>query len=56
MKNMVVLQKDDNGDIYCWAISKNGIEELKKEENNDVWDGGGTILLDELEEILDKEI
>ena len=55
MKNMVVLKKDEDGNIYCWQISEQGIEEWENEEDNDYWDAGGTILLDELEEILDKE-
>lgn len=57
MKNVVILQKDDNGKIYCQQITKKGIEYMKETDvDNGYWEDGGTILLDELEEILDKEI
>lgn len=56
MKNMVVLQKLDDGTIYCQQISPKGKEYLKVYEDQGMWEEGGTILLDELEEILDKEI
>lgn len=63
MKNMILLQKKNGENIYCRQISKKGIEFIKNSEKssdemdyNAFWEKGGTILLDELEEILDREI
>jgi hypothetical protein len=58
MNNMVVLQKDEDGHIHCKQISEAGIEyHLTSEDGtNGMWEDGGTILLDELEEILDREV
>jgi hypothetical protein len=55
---MVVLYKDEAGDIICRQLAQKGIDELKAggEAGEDYWEEGGTILLDELEDILDKEI
>jgi hypothetical protein len=61
MKNIVTLQKDEEGNIYCQEISEEGLKLIKRINDGEIkdtgyWDKGGTILLDELEEILDKEI
>ena len=57
MKNIVILHKDEDGKIYCQQITQEGIEYINnQEEDNGFWEEGGTILLEELEEILDKEI
>lgn len=58
MKNMVVLHKDEVGDIICKQLSPFGIDAVKAEafRGEDYWEEGGTILLEELEDILDKEI
>jgi len=58
MKNMVILQKDDDGNIVCAQISEGGKAFVEEGEEGDeqYWEAGGTILLDELNEILDKEI
>ena len=58
MKNLVCLQKNDDGKIVCWAISEKGAEFSKagESESTDFWNDGGTILLEELEEILDREV
>ena len=59
MKNIVILFKTEDGDIYCKEITKKGIEyanNMDKQEDLGYWEDGGTILLEELEEILDKEI
>lgn len=58
MKNIVILKKDENGNIYCKEISSKGIEYINSEDCEDMgfWDEGGTILLEELDEILNKEI
>lgn len=58
MKNIVILQKDEDGNIYCQEVSEKGIEYMEKnpEESLEYWKEGGTILLEELNEILDKEI
>ena len=59
MKNVVVLQKVD-GDIYCQQVTKAGLEYMEQMAqdglDNGYWEEGGTITLDELEEILDKEV
>jgi hypothetical protein len=57
MKNIVTLQKDEDGNIYCKQLSKTGKKYVQDTtEDPGFWDEGGTILLEELEEILDKEI
>jgi hypothetical protein len=57
MKNIVLLSKDEDGSIYCQQLSKTGKEYVQDTmEDHGFWDEGGTILLEELEEILDKEI
>ena len=57
MKNMVLLQKDDDGNIVCQQLSEKGRQYVKSDiEDGGYWEEGGTILLDEIDEILDKEI
>lgn len=58
MRNVVVLYKNEDDQIVCRQLSEAGIAHRKsgKTEGEDYWEEGGTILLDELEEILDKEI
>jgi len=57
MKNIVVLQKNEHGDIECQQITEKGQQfMLDGLEDEGHWDEGGTILLDELEEILDRDI
>lgn len=58
MKNMIVLQKDEDGKIYCKQISEEGKAFHLDDDSVDggMWDEGGVILLEELEEILDKEV
>ncbi len=57
MKNVVVLRKEDDGTIFCKSITQKGIEYINDDnEDHGMWEEGGTILLDELDEILDKEI
>lgn len=57
MKNIVVLYKNEDGQIYCQELSPTGQKYVKDNiEDNGFWDDGGTIVLEELEEILDKEI
>lgn len=58
MKNIVLLQKDEDGHIECQQITPAGIKYMEDnaEIEDEYWDEGGTILLEELEEILDKEI
>jgi len=54
---MVVLQKDENGKIYCTQISEKGVLYYNDGNNDEgYWEEGGTILLEELEEILDREV
>lgn len=64
MKNIVMLQKDEDGNIYCREISACGLRyidaylnyNIEDKDDNGYWKEGGTILLKELEEILNKEI
>lgn len=57
MNNMVVLQKTEDGTIYCQQIAEKGIEWINDGGVDEgMWENGGTITLDELEEILDKKI
>lgn len=58
MKNMVVLQKNEDGNIYCYGITDKGVDFFNSplEDDKGYWDDGGTILLEELEEILDREV
>jgi len=58
MKNMVVLQKDEDGNIWCQQLTEKGIKFVENvdSEDDEYWEKGGTIVLDEIEEILDKEV
>lgn len=58
MKNIVLLYKTDDGNIYCQQVSEFGKKYIleNQDEEQVYWEEGGTITLDELEEILDKEI
>jgi hypothetical protein len=58
MKNIVVLQKDEDGDIICQQVTKKGIKWMKKHEGEEdkCWEDGGSILLDELDDILNIDI
>jgi len=58
MKNVVVLYKDEDGEIYCHKLSKKGVAFYMNENSEDdgYWEEGGTIVLDELEKILDSEV
>lgn len=57
MKNVILLQKDKDGNIYCKQITKKGVEYSENLEGSEgFWEEGGTVLLEEIEEILDKDI
>jgi hypothetical protein len=58
MKSVVVLYKDEDGAIYCHKLSEKGVLFYKNEDSEDggYWEEGGTIVLSELEEILDSEV
>ena len=57
MKNIVFLQKNKDGSIYCSQLTQDGKHYIENnKEKNNYWEQGRTILLDELNEILDKEI
>ena len=57
MKNIITLQKDEDGIIYCQQITESGIEFVNNDEDDrGHWDEGGTIELNEIDEILNKEI
>ena len=58
---MVVLYKTEEGDIYCSEITEKGLAAVEAmnsglEEDDGYWAQGGTIVLDELEEILDRQV
>lgn len=57
MQNVVILQKDEDGALYCRQITEEGLKFMGDQEEEDYtyWEPGGTILLEELMEILDKE-
>ncbi len=60
MNNVVALWKTEEGELYCREISAKGIEHLMGATENETdiadsyWKEGGTIVLDELMDILDK--
>lgn len=59
MKNMVVLYKNDDGDLHCRQLTEEGRRHVRAErvEGGTVyWEDGGTVLPEELEEILNREI
>jgi len=58
MKNVVVVYKDEEGLIYCHKLSEKGVAFYMGEDITDegYWNEGGTILMEELEEILDGEV
>ena len=57
MKNIVMLYKDEDDNIYCQQITQKGKEYVEADEpDHGMWEDGGTITIDELEEILDREI
>jgi hypothetical protein len=56
MKNMIVLQKLDDGSIWCQQITVKGKEFIKVYKDQGMWEEGGTIVLDEIDEILNREI
>lgn len=58
MKNMVVLFKTEDGKLYCKQATKAGLqysEDSYEGDSSEWWEEGGTILLEELMEILDSE-
>jgi hypothetical protein len=57
MQNIVVLYKLDDGTICCKQLTEKGLEYVNDGTLEDLgyWEEGGTITLDELEEILNKE-
>lgn len=58
MKTFVLLQKQDDGTIHCRTLSEEGNKYIHSEGYDELehWESGGTILIDELDEILDQEI
>lgn len=57
MKNIITLQKDKDGKIYCRQVTEAGKEYVKlQKEDSGYWEHTGTITLDEIEEVLDKDI
>ena len=57
MNNMIVLQKNEDGNIYCQQITQKGKKYVEgTEKDEEYWEEGGTILLDEIEEILNRKV
>ncbi len=56
MKNIVILYKTDDDDIYCHEVSKEGLEHIENPASPMFFKEGVAISLDVLEEILDKEV
>jgi uncharacterized protein YaaQ len=58
MKNVIALQKDEDGNIICRQLTQKGKEYAEEIGITDegYWEDGGTILLEEIDEILDREI
>lgn len=55
MNNVIVLYKDEDGDVCCHEITKKGASAAALEDEG-YWKEGETILLDEIEEILNREV
>ena len=57
MKNVIVLYKNEEGDIMCQSITPEGFKMSESlEEDQGYWHEAGKIELDEIEGILDQEI
>jgi len=57
MNNIVMLYKDEDDNIYCQQITQKGKEYVEADnDDHGMWEDGGTITMDDLEEILDREI
>ncbi len=56
MKNLIMLYKTDDGEIYCQEISKKGVEYVETDNSGDYWEEGVVITLDKIEALLDKEV
>jgi len=57
MNNIVMLYKNEDGNLYCQQITQKGKEYVEADlEDHGMWEEGGTITMDDLEEILDREI
>lgn len=57
MKNIILLYKDEDGNLYCQQITEKGKEYVEADlEDHGMWEEGGTITIDELDEILDRDI
>lgn len=60
MNNMILLQKKEDGTIFCSQITEKGKEYVEIFDDAGIdkgyWEDGGTITLDEIDEILNREI
>jgi hypothetical protein len=61
MNNVVILFKNEEGDLFCRQITKEGIKYMAESKKSGFaepfyWEEGGTILMEELEEILDRQV
>ncbi len=60
MKNMILLQKTEDGELYCREISQKGIEyylDLKDDDQDEAyWELGQRVWISEIEKILDKDV
>lgn len=55
MNRIVMLQKLEDGTIYCRRVESEYNTNISECGESPYWEEGGTIVLDELEEILDHE-
>ena len=52
-----MLYKDEDDNIYCQQITQKGKEYVEADnDDHGMWEDGGTITMDDLEEILDRDI
>jgi hypothetical protein len=60
MRNIISLYKDDDGNILCRYITQKGkeyVEEcIKTNKLADYWGEEAVITIDEIDELLDKEL
>lgn len=57
MKNIILIQLDDDGTIQCQEITPEGKQYmLDTEEDNNYWTEPKSIYLDEIEDLLQKEV
>lgn len=56
MKAIIMLQKLEDGTIYCRRVAPEYNVNISDCGESPYWEDGGTVVLEEIEELLDKEI